>query len=194
MLIFEHDTYDKDCIFNPTNDTKNYVVCFFGFFPHSLRNRLCSFLESIDIIDVAGANDVCSSLFKLEDKYAIEAYEACSRKKFDVSIVLPYTFTGIEEAQEWFNQKVSNSRYISHNDLAEFAVIDGDTFIEYLRKTESENKKEEFIDQVIKDNLNQMVFDLERELLKEYNQDSHYAELIQLKIQDYRELLDLDNK
>jgi len=194
MIIFGHDTEAEYCIFNPTNDTKNYLVGFWGFFPHSLHERFYSFVESLDIIDIAGTEGICRSNFNLNSKYAIEAYNCCDRRTFDLTIILPYSFKTKEEALDWFNNKLSNSKKLSEEDFSDIEVIDGDKLLQHIRKIEEYKHKKEFISDIIQYDLNNMIVELENKLLEAHKHDQDYTKIIKSEIENYRELLDLDNK
>lgn len=86
MLIFEEDTDEKNWKFNVTKKTQNYLIAFFGFFPHSIHDRYISFLEYLDIKEVAGKSDIWSSFFNLNSQYALEAYNCSDRRTFDVQL------------------------------------------------------------------------------------------------------------
>ncbi len=187
MLIFQHDTDDEDCIFNPTIDTKNYLVGFFGFFPHSLHERFYSFIQSLDIIDIAGTEGISRSNFNLNSQYAIEVYNCCDRRTFDLTLILPYSFTTKEEALDWFNNKLANSKKLSEEDFSEIEVIDGDKLVQHIRKIEEYKLKKEFIADIIKFDLNNMIVELENKLLEDYKHDSDYIKIIKSKIKDYQD-------
>lgn len=74
---------------------------------------LKSFLENWGLKKVI--NDTASS-FKLNGKYALEAYDCTDRRTFDTTIIVPKTFTNRKEALEWFNQKVKDSHYMKLTD------------------------------------------------------------------------------
>lgn len=184
MLIFEEDTDEKNCNFNVTKKTQNYLIAFFGFFPHSIHDRYISFLEYLDIKEVAGKSDVCSSFFNLDSQYALEAYNCCDRRTFDVTIILPYSFKTKKEAIDWFKNKITTSKKLSEKDFCEIKVIDGDKLIKYVRYIELYKQKEDFIEDIVKFNLNESLTKLKSELLNDYT-DKDYQKLIKLKMEEY---------
>lgn len=184
MLIFGEDTDEKNCKFNVTKKTKNYLIAFFGFFPHSIHDRYISFLEYLDIKEVAGKSDICSSLFNLNSQYALEAYNCCDRRTFDVTIILPYSFKTKKEAIDWFKNKIATSKKLSEKDFCEIKVIDGDKLIKYVRDIESYKQKEDFIEDIIKFNLSKCIRQLKSELLNDYT-DKDYQKLIELQMEEY---------
>lgn len=187
MLIFEHDTKDKDCIFNPTSETKNYLIGFFGFFSHSLHENFYSFLQSLDILAIAGTDDISYSEFYLNSQYAIETYNCCDRRTFDLTIILPHSFTTKEEALNWFTDKIVTTKKLLETNFSEINVIDGDKFLEYLKKIEDYKQKNEFISDIIKYDLNNMIIELENKLLKDHEHDPDYTKIIKSKIKDYQD-------
>lgn len=186
MLILGKDTEDKDCIFNPTTDTKNYLIGFFGFFPHSLHDRFYDFLDSLEIQGIAGQENVCYSEFNLNGQYAVEVYNCCDRRTFDSTIILPYSFKTKQEALDWFDCKIAESKILSKKDFCDIEAIDGDNFLQHIREIIDYKLKKEFISDIIKYELNNMILELDNKLSEEYEHDSDYIKIIKLKIKDYQ--------
>lgn len=172
MLIFNQELGEKDCDFNPDVETKNFLVSFFGFYSHHIADDFEKFLGELGIKKVI--NDTSSS-FKLNGKYALEAYDCTDRRTFDTTIIVPKTFTNKKEALEWFNQKVKDSHYMKLSEISEIDVIDGDKLFPYLSKESEYEAKVKEIDDVFKKKIQK----LKAKMLEDFNHDSDYESIIE---------------
>tara|TARA_B100000700_G_C15044950_1_gene857403 strand:+ start:1428 stop:1889 length:462 start_codon:yes stop_codon:yes gene_type:complete len=150
MLVFNEEVGEKDCPFNITENTKQFIVGFFGFFPHSIHDRFVKFLKSLEVKDVAGQRGVDINLFSLNGDYAIEAYDMVDRRTFDTTTILPKIFNTEEEAKEWLHKKIKESDFILMSEILEIEVIDADKFIDSVNTIIELDSKEKLIKQRIK--------------------------------------------
>ena len=179
MLIYNEELGDKNCKVNPDSNTKNLLVGFFGFYRHDIAedfNKFLCELEFDDIIDHSkDLND-----FKLDGKFGLEVYNCCDRRTFDVTLIVPKTFTTAQEALDWFNSKVKNSDHIKKSEICEIGVIDGDKLLISLKYKIDYQSKVEIIDKVFKSNIKA----LRLKMLEDFKQDPEYASMIDTRFRN----------
>lgn len=176
MIIYNKELGEKDCEFNKDKNTKQFLIAFFGFYNHNIYEDFQNFLVELDIKkDLKEADKLVN--FKLDGNYALEAYNVCDRRTFDVTMVLPKVFLSKQEALDWFNNKVKESDYIKKSEINEIDVLDGDKLISYLNKEIAYNTKVQNLDKIFKERIQE----LQQNLLEEFKEDSDYKEIIKNK-------------
>jgi hypothetical protein len=171
----------RDFIFKVTNETKKFIISFFGFYPHSLAEDFHLFLESLEVQEIIGSSfdqSLMSCDYSLDGDFGYECYNMSDRRTFDVGIVLQKTFVSEDAANKWFNDKIKNSDDIRLKDISEILVIDGDKFIAYLDDSiEEDNRYEEISNSLdadmiaIKKTFNDSVRRLQNDLLLKFTSD-----------------------
>lgn len=178
MLVYGESIGDDDCKLNIDNQTTNFIVAFFGFFPHNIHDRFVSFLESLDIEEIADNGDVDVSNFVLNGSYAVEAYNVVDRRTFDITIVLPKTFNSEMQARYWLNEKIKESDYMSLADFSDIEVIDGDKLVELINERVMFKKKQELLE----DNLKKEIESLREKMIQKYCEDENDINFINSKL------------
>lgn len=182
MLIFDQDLESQEevCEFRVTEETKSFLIAFFGFYPHHAVKRFESFILETGIVDMSNHGDVSMEEFVLDGKFGIQVHDQCDRRTFDPTIVLPKLFKSKTEAINWFKEILKKSAHFSEKEISVFDVIDGDKLVSYIeRETCVKNKKikaRKKIDNELKH--------FKRELLENYEDDELAIEWINKKIPD----------
>lgn len=182
MLIFDQDLEDLErrCEFRVTKNTKNFLVCFFGFYPYSISNRFESFILETGVVDLANHHKIGMECFELNGDLGIEVHDQCGGGTFDPSIVLPQTFKSEEDALNWFDKKLKDSINLSKNEICSINVLDGDKLIRFIeRKISKKNKKN-----TAKTEINKEIKEFKKSLLEKYQSNKIAVELIHKKIHD----------
>ena len=173
MIIYNEELGDKDCAVNPDSTTKRFLVAFFGFYRHDIADDFNKFLKELEfkkIID--GRGDL--SDFKLDGKFGLEAYNCCDRRTFDVTIIVPKTFTSEQAALDWFNQKLKDSDHIKKSEICEIGVLDADKLIPVINAEIDYDTKVKSIEDAFKLNIEA----LKKKMLNDFNHDPDYAAII----------------
>lgn len=174
MIIYNQEVGKKDCDFNTTPQTTNFIVGFFGFFKHDIHERFVKFLENCDIDEIAGQSGFDDSLFELNGRYGLQVYDCCDRRTFDVSILFPHTFDSKESALNWFHEKIQHSEYMLKSEFDYIEVVDGDKIIEKISKINDYKNKRNFINEQFELEMNKA----KENLLNKFGKDSDYIQLI----------------
>lgn len=171
MIIYNQELSRDECDFNITKETKNFLVSFFGFYSHNIYEDFNNFLSELNIKEVINGYPEKENDFKINGNNALEVYNVCDRRTFDVAIVLPTLFQNKKDAIEWFNQKVKESEYIKKSEIDEVAVLDADKLMLFLDKNREYVKKKK----QIKDSFKKGMLDLKKSMLNDYpDKDSKY--------------------
>lgn len=181
MLIYNEDLGEDGCRLNVTSDTKTFLVGFFGFYPHDMANYFNKFLEELGVKHIID-NDRDLKKFKLDGKYAVEGYNVCDRRTFDVTIILPKTFTTEQSAVDWLKQKLKDSDYINKKDVSEIGVMDADALFTLFDDEMAYDNKIKMIDDTFK----QSIEDLKKQMLANFSHDSTYIDIINRKFEQIR--------
>lgn len=174
MMIYNQELGEDDCEFNVDDNTQKFLVSFFGFYNHYMGDNFALFLREL------GVNRFDSEsldLLKLDSDFALDVYNVCDRRTFDLALVLPKAFTNKEEALNWFNTKLKKSRFLLSSDISEIDVLDADKFLMFLDKISLYENKVKYIDDVFKS----QVEDLKQKMLKEFGNDDDYNSIIEEK-------------
>jgi hypothetical protein len=182
MIIDGICSEGDDFIFKVTDNTKKFIVSFFGFYPHSMSEDFHSFLETLEVEEVIGSSFDKSLMkcdFSLDGDFGYECYDCCDRRTFDVGIVLQKTFDTENEANQWFLEKVKNSDDIRKKDICEILIIDADKFIEYLYSLINDDDKYTTILDAFDEKIlpitkayNMAIMEIKEDLLLTFNSDS----------------------
>lgn len=178
MLVYGESIGDDDCKLNIDNQTTNFIVAFFGFFPHNIHERFEKFLDSLEIDEIADHGETDISNFSLNGRYGVEAYNAVDRRTFDVTIVLPKTFKSEMQARYWLNEKIKKSYYMSIADFCDIEVLDGDKLIELINERVLFQKKRN----LLKDNLKKEIESLREKMIQKYCEDENDINFINSKL------------
>lgn len=171
MIIYNKELGEEGCDFNINEKTENFLFSFFGFYSHHINDDFNKFLEELNIKEVIKGYPETENDFKINGNNALEVYNVCDRRTFDVAIVLPTLFQSKKDAIEWFNQKVKESDYIKKSEINEVAVLDADGLILFLDKKREYIKKEKEIKNAFKKNM----LDLKKTMLNYYpDKESKY--------------------
>lgn len=171
MIIYNKYLGEEGCDFNVTKKTENFLVSFFGFYSHHINEDFNNFLEELNIKEVINGYPEKENDFKINGRNALEVYNCCDRRTFDVTIVLPTLFESEQDAIEWFNEKVKESDYIKKAEISEIAALDADELMLFLDKKREYKKKEKHIKNAFK----QGMLDLKKTMLNDYpDKDSKY--------------------
>lgn len=171
MIIYNKELGEEDCDFNISEKTENFLVSFFGFYSHHINEDFNKFLKELNIKEVIEGYPEKENDFKINGNNALEVYNVCDRRTFDVAIVLPTLFESQKDAIEWFNQKVKESDYIKKAEISEIAALDADELMLFLDKKREYKKKEKHIKNAFK----QGMLDLKKTMLNDYpDKDSKY--------------------
>jgi len=177
MILFNQEIGDKDCEFNTDANTKNFLVSFFGFYPHHIAEDLNKFIAELGIKDIIDNVNKSTNTFKLDGDFGIEGYNVCDRRTFDVAIVVPKVFSTKKEALDWFNSKIKDSDFIKRSEINELDVLDGDKLITFLNAELEYGKKVKIIDIEFKNNLEAM----KKTMLEQFSHDKDYKQIINQK-------------
>ncbi len=171
MIIYNKELGEEGCDFNVTRKTENFLVSFFGFYNHYINEDFNKFLKELNVKEVIKGYPEKENDFKINGNNALEVYNVCDRRTFDVAIVLPTLFENEKDAIEWFNQKVKESDYIKKSEIDEVAVLDADGLMLFLGKNREYQKKEK----QIKDSFKQGMLELKKSMLNDYpDKESKY--------------------
>lgn len=180
MIVYNEELGDKDCELNTDKNTKKFLIAFFGFYNHNISEDFENFLIELDIKKNLKEEGKLIK-FKLDSNYALEAYNICDRRTFDVTMILPKVFENKQEALNWFNSKVKQSDYIKKSEISEVDVLDGDKLISYLNKEIAYDTKVKNFEKVF----NEKIKELKQKMLEEFSQDEDYKEIIKNKFSSY---------
>lgn len=173
MIIYGQVLGEKDCDFNVTKSSKNFLVYFFGFYNHYMAENFNKFITELNIHDIIKGYPENYDHFSLNGHNALEVYNVCDRRTFDVGMVLPTLFERAEDAIEWFNQKLKESDYMNSSDINDIVVIDADKLMLFLeKKLKYKNKESQ-----IKSDFKKGMLELKQTLLKDFS-DEESKEII----------------
>ena len=171
MIVYNQELSEDDCDFKVTKKTENFLVSFFGFYNHYIYEDFNNFLKELNVKEVIENYPKTENDFKINGNNALEVYNVCDRRTFDVAIVLPTLFESEKDAIEWFNQKVKESDYIKKSEIDVVAVLDADGLMLFLDKKREYIKKEKEIKNVFEKGMS----DLKKSMLNDYpDKDSKY--------------------
>lgn len=181
MLIYNEDLGEDGCRLNVTSNTKTFLVGFFGFYPHDMANYFNKFLGELGVKKIIDdAKDL--KKFVLDGKYAVEGYNICDRRTFDVTIILPKTFTSEQSAIDWLNKKLKDSDYINKHDISEMGVMDADELFLLFDEAMSYENKVKMIDDTFKQNIEE----LKEKMLADFSHDPELSHIIKNKFDQIR--------
>lgn len=181
MLVYNEELGEDGCRLNVTSNTDTFVIGFFGFFPHHMDESLNKFLSEIAVKKIiTGDKDL--KKFKLDGKYAVEGYNCCDRRTFDVTIILPKAFSSEQSAIDWLNQKLKDSDYINKRDISEIGVMDADALFALFAEEMAYDDKVKTIDDAFK----QSIEDLKKQMLANFSHDPDYTYIINSKFDQIR--------
>lgn len=181
MLVYNEDLGEDGCRLNVTSETKTFLVGFFGFYPHDIADYFNKFLEELGVKKIID-DDKNLKKFKLDGKYAVEGYNVCDRRTFDVTIILPKTFTSEQSAIDWLKQKLKDSDYINKNDVSEIGVMDAEALFALFDEEMAYDNKVKMIDDTFK----QSIEDLKKQMLANFSHDPEYSYIIDSKFNQIR--------
>lgn len=179
MILFNQELGEKDCEFNIDDNTKTFLVSFFGFYPHSLHNDLMSFLEELGMNHLS---DCSKNEFALNKDYLLEAYNVCDRRTFDLAIIVPTVFSSKNEALDWFNDKLTKTQHLRTKDICEIDILDGDKLMTFIDKQVAYTKKLDQFNSILDAELEQ----LKQDLMQKYCTDKDYSRLINDKFRNLK--------
>lgn len=181
MLIYNEDLGEDGCKLNVNSNTDTFVIGFFGFFPHHIADYFNKFLGELGVKNLID-KDKDLKHFKLDGTSAVEGYNCCDRRTFDVTIILPKSFASEQAAIDWLNQKLEESNYINKRDISEIGVMDADALFDLFdRQTDYDNKVK-----MIDDTFKQSIEDLKKKMLADFSNDSTYSHIINSKFNQIR--------
>ncbi len=176
MILFNKELGEKDCSLNPDVNTNKYLLAFFGFYKHHIKDDFNSFLKEVGV-EKTGYIDLKNE-FKLNGSYALEAYNVCDRRTFDITLILPKTFENEAEAIDWFNNKLKESDYMKKSEISEIGVLDADKLLNFIEEELSYSKKVDEISKDVENKIKEFKQTLFIELNNKYNNDSTYKDII----------------
>lgn len=181
MLIYNEDLGEDGCKLNVNSNTDTFVIGFFGFFPHHIADDLNNFLGELGVKNIID-KDKDLKHFKLNGTSAVEGYNCCDRRTFDVTIILPKSFASEQAAIDWLNQKLEESNYINKRDISEIGVMDADALFALFDEEMAYDKKIKTIDDTFK----QSIEDLKKQMLANFSHDPEYSYIINSKFDQIR--------
>lgn len=176
MLLYNEELGTEDCKINPDSTTKQFLVAFFGFYKHHIADDFENFIRELgmkNVIDKSANFDT----FSLDGNLGLEAYNCCDRRTFDVTIIVPKTFTSEVEALNWFNTKVKDSNFIKKSEICEIGVVDAEKLLIFLGVKIDYRKKVKAIDDAFTENIKL----LKESMLAEFKNDDDFKEIINSK-------------
>lgn len=173
MLIYNSELGEDDCEVNPDSTTKRFLVGFFGFYRHDIADDFNKFLKELEFKKIIDSHGDLRD-FKLDGKFGLEAYNCCDRRTFDVTIIVPKTFTSEQAALDWFNKKVKDSDHIKKSEICEIGVLDADKLIPVLNSEIDYDTKVKDIEEAFKVNIQA----LKQKMLDDFKHDPDYAVII----------------
>lgn len=190
MILFNQELGEKDCEFNVDSNTKQFLISFFGFYRHDISKDFYEFLTEIGIKEIVHIENN-KKPFQLNGSYSLEAYNACDRRSFDLTLVLPKVFYSVNDAIEWFNTKVKDSEYIKKSEINEVQVLDADKLFNFINQEFEYNEKVEIISKEVIKKINEFKMDLLDDLYKDpkYANNNDYKAMIKNTINNKFDLL-----
>lgn len=176
MLIYNGELGEDDCEVNPDSTTKRFLVAFFGFYRHDIAEDFNEFLKELEFDDMLDHGKDLNN-FKLDGNFGLEAYNCYDRRTFDVTIIVPKTFTSEQAALDWFNAKIKESDHIKKSEICEIGVIDADKLIPCINARIDYATKVKSIDDAFKSNIQV----LKQKMLDDFKHDLDYKSLIEAK-------------
>lgn len=180
MLIYNGELGEDDCEVNPDSTTKSFLVAFFGFYRHDIAEDFNQFLKELEFDDMLDHGKDLNN-FKLDGKFGLEAYNCYDRRTFDVTIIIPKTFTSEQAALDWFNAKIKESDHIKKSEICEIGVIDADKLLTVLNLRINYDTKVKSIEEAFKSNIEA----LKQKMLDDFKHDLDYKAMIESKFRSF---------
>lgn len=111
----------------------------------------------------------------------MEAYNCYDRRTFDVTIIIPKTFTSEQAALDWFNAKIKESDHIKKSEICEIGVIDADKLLTVLNLRINYDTKVKSIEEAFKSNIEA----LKQKMLDDFKHDLDYKAMIESKFRSF---------
>lgn len=175
MILYNQELGDEDCDFNLDKNTKQFLVSFFGFYRHDIRDDFNSFLKEIGIKNIIEDVEESTNDFKLNGNNALEAYNMYDRRTFDITLILPKVFSNKQDAIDWFTQKVKESEYIKKSEITEIDVLDADKLFDFLYKELNYAKKVKNI----YTEFDKRIIELKQNMLNDFSNDPDFKRIIE---------------
>lgn len=152
MILFNVCTKDEDT-FKIDNNTKNFVVAIFGFFPYQMQEEVDSFLEkelqtekTLKYEDCLDFTTNINSMYK-----SLIGYNCVGGGTYDEAYLITKSFDSEIEAREFIEKKIKSSDYVTKRMFTDIEVLDADKVNSYLKKeveySNVKKEKENLLDQ-----------------------------------------------
>lgn len=148
MLFFNKCTENSDT-FSVDEDTEDFCIGVFGFFPHNMADNLSSFL--MEDLNVSCA--ITMKSFKFGGNKYLKGYSVCDRRTFDESYVFPMIFESKDSALGFINSAISKSEWVSEDTFSDIVVLDAYKVSEFVAAMIDKENAKKNAEELLKEEL-----------------------------------------